>query len=121
MPNKIADHRRRVVYIEEKDNWNLMSKFAKKDGIKPSDIIRQATHQMCEKLRENPNTRFMAPIFDESPNIGSKKRVKETKFRVFCPKCRADHRVPLSSIGSPKSCRDCGGTFVIRRRFSDPE
>jgi hypothetical protein len=115
MPNKVADHRRRVVYIEEKDNWNLMSKFAKKDGTKPSIIIREATRQMCKMLRENPNTRFTAPIFDEPINKGANKKVKEAKFRVFCPKCRADHRVPLSSIGSPKSCRDCGGRFVIRR------
>lgn len=64
MPNKIADHRRRVVYIEEKDNWELMKKVAKKNNIPPSAIIRVATAQMCEQLRKHPNTRFVQPIFE---------------------------------------------------------
>jgi hypothetical protein len=64
MPNKIADHRRRVVYIEEKENWEIIKKVAKFNGIPPSAIIRVATNQMCEKLREHPNTRFIQPIFE---------------------------------------------------------
>lgn len=38
--------------------------IAKKNGIHPSVIIRAAMHQMCEKLRQHPNTRFTAPIFE---------------------------------------------------------
>lgn len=64
MPNKIADHRRRVFYIEEKENWELMKLVAKKNGIPPSAIIRAATHAMCEQLRKYPNTRFVQPIFE---------------------------------------------------------
>jgi len=64
MPNKIADTRRRVVYIEEKENWELMKVVAKYNGIPPSAIIRAATHMICEKLRENPKTRFIKPIFE---------------------------------------------------------
>jgi len=63
MPNKLSDHRRRVVYIEEKENWDLIKEHAKKNGIPPSAIIRVAVHQMCEKLRENPTARFINPIF----------------------------------------------------------
>ena len=64
MPNKIADSRRRVVYIEEKKNWELICLKAKEEGISPSVIIRIAVSQMCKKLRENKNARFIAPIFD---------------------------------------------------------
>lgn len=64
MPNKLADHRRRIVYIEEKENWETLVKAAKYNGIPPSAIIRVAVHQMCEKLRENPNTKFIRPIFE---------------------------------------------------------
>jgi len=64
MPNKIADNRRRVVYIEEKENWDLIKEVAKKNGLKPAAILRVAVHQMCEKLRQNPNARFITPIFD---------------------------------------------------------
>jgi len=63
MPNKIADHRRRVVYIEEKENWDLLVGVAKKNGISPAQIIRLAVGQMCDKLREFPNTSFIQPIF----------------------------------------------------------
>jgi hypothetical protein len=64
MPNKIADNRRRVVYLEEKENWELLVEVARYNGIAPSSIIRVAVNQMCEKLRENPKTRFIRPIFD---------------------------------------------------------
>jgi hypothetical protein len=63
MPNKIADHRRRVVYIEEKENWDIMCEVAKLNGIPPSAVVRAATHQICEKLRQNPKVRFIQPIF----------------------------------------------------------
>jgi hypothetical protein len=64
MPNKLADHRKRVVYIEEKENWEILKAVAKYNGIAPSAIIRVAVNQMCEKLRENPKTRFIQPIFE---------------------------------------------------------
>lgn len=64
MPNKIADHRRRVVYIEEKDIWDLFKEVAKKNGLQPSALIRAATYALAEKLHENPNTRFIKPIFE---------------------------------------------------------
>lgn len=64
MPNKIADNRRRVVYIEEKENWDLICQKARQEGISPSAIVRVAVRQMCEKLRAKPETRFIAPIFD---------------------------------------------------------
>lgn len=64
MPNKIADHRRRVVYIEEKENWELLKEVAKYNGLKPATLIRVATQQLCEKLRDNPKTRFIKPIFE---------------------------------------------------------
>jgi len=64
MPNKISDDRRRVVYIEEKENWETLKQAAAFNGIPPSAIIRVAVQQMCEKLRENPKTRFIRPIFD---------------------------------------------------------
>jgi len=66
MPNKLAAHRRRVVYIEEKENWEVIQEVAKFNGIPPSAIIRAATHMMCEKLRQNPHTRFIRPIFGEN-------------------------------------------------------
>jgi hypothetical protein len=52
MPNKIADHRRRVCYIEEKDHWEDIKKAARKIGISPSNLIRMATLQLCEKLQQ---------------------------------------------------------------------
>jgi hypothetical protein len=64
MPNKLADHRRRVVYIEEKENWDILVEAAKYNGIPPSAIIRIAVHQMCEKLKENPKAKLIRPIFD---------------------------------------------------------
>ena len=64
MPNKIADTRRRVVYIEEKENWDLLKEVAKRNGISPALIIRLSVAQMCEKLRQNPGTQFIKPIFD---------------------------------------------------------
>lgn len=63
MPNKIADHRRRVVYIEEKEIWDLFKEIARKNGLQPSALIRAATFALAEKLRDNPNTRFIQPIF----------------------------------------------------------
>jgi len=63
MPNKLSDNRRRVVYIEEKENWAVIVEVAKYNGIPPSAIVRAATHMMVEKLRENPKTRFIQPIF----------------------------------------------------------
>ena len=65
MPNKIADHRRRVVYIEEKENWDIIKRAADYNGIPPSAIIRVATHQLCQKLRDFPKTRFIQPLFEE--------------------------------------------------------
>lgn len=64
MPNKIADHRRRVVYIEEKENWDLLKEVAAYNGLKPAALIRVAVNQLCEKLRDNPKTRFIKPIFE---------------------------------------------------------
>jgi len=64
MPNKLADHRRRIVYIEEKENWEIIKQAAKVNGIPPSAIIRVAVHQMCEKLRQNPKARLIQPIFE---------------------------------------------------------
>ena len=64
MPNKIADHRRRVVYIEEKENWDLLKEVAKYNGLAPAALIRVAVQQLCDKLRENPKTKFIRPIFD---------------------------------------------------------
>ena len=64
MPNKMADHRRRVVYIEEKENWETLKLAAKVNGIPPSAIIRVATQQICEKLRQNPTARLIQPLFD---------------------------------------------------------
>jgi hypothetical protein len=64
MPNKIADHRCRITYIEERENLRIIKEIAKKNGIAPSAIIRAATHQMCEKLKQYPNTRFVTPIFE---------------------------------------------------------
>jgi len=61
----MADHRRRVVYIEEKENWETLKQAAKFNGIPPSAIIRVATHQICEKLRQHPNARLIQPIFEE--------------------------------------------------------
>jgi len=52
MPNKIADHRRRVCYIEERDHWEEIKKAARKIGMSPSNLIRMATLQLCEKLQE---------------------------------------------------------------------
>jgi hypothetical protein len=64
MPNKIADHRRRVVYIEEIEVWDLFKEVATKNGLLPSALIRAATFALAEKLRKNPNTRFIQPIFE---------------------------------------------------------
>jgi len=63
MPNKISDNRRRVVYIEEKENWELIKKAADKAGISPSSLVRAATQQLCDKLRDDPNFRVILPIF----------------------------------------------------------
>jgi len=63
MPNKISDDRRRVVYLEEKENWEMMKKVAKREGVSPSTLVRIATAQLVEKLKANPNTRFIVPIF----------------------------------------------------------
>lgn len=64
MANRVAPHRVRVTYIEERENMETVREIAKKNGIHPSVIIRAAMHQMCEKLRQHPNTRFTAPIFE---------------------------------------------------------
>jgi hypothetical protein len=116
MPNKIADYRRKVNYIEEKENWDILVKVAKKNRTRPSTIIRAAVHQMCQKLLENPKTRFIQPIFDEPPKKASSSVPNEKKFRVFCPCCGGDHRVPNSSVGSYKTCKDCGHLFLVQKR-----
>jgi len=118
MPNKVADHRRRVVYIEERDNWDTLVKAGKYNGIAPAQIIRIAVNQICEKLRENPKTRFIQPIFDDPKAPTIEADTSEKKFRVFCPKCKGDHRVPISSVDQVKICKDCGYKFVIQEEAS---
>jgi hypothetical protein len=73
MPNKIADHRKRVVYIEDKDVYEELSEYAKnfsKTGIeiKPSDLLRLATKQLIRHLRvPGAKLSFPSNIFGEQP------------------------------------------------------
>lgn len=63
MPNKMSDKRRRVAYIEEKENWELLKKAAAREGVSPSTLIRIATQQLCEKAKD-PNFRIIKPLFE---------------------------------------------------------
>jgi hypothetical protein len=116
MPNKIADNRRRVVYNEEKVVWKIFETAAKYNGIKPSNIIRMATHQMAEWIEQNPKGRLVAPIFDKPMKKFSTTKEKGGVFRVFCPYCEEDHRVPRTSMGSTKQCKGCKSLFVVQEK-----
>ena len=63
MPNKLSDKRRRVVYIEDKDKWAIMQSAAEREGVSPSTLIRIATQQLCDKLKD-PKFRVIKPLFD---------------------------------------------------------
>ena len=63
MPNKIADDRRRVVYIEEKDKWELLQKTARMHGTEPSTLVRIATHYLCTQIKNDPNFRIVLPLY----------------------------------------------------------
>lgn len=62
MPNRIADHRRKVAYIEEKETYAAIQQIAKQSGLSPSDIIRIATQQLMETHRKDPNARLIIPL-----------------------------------------------------------
>jgi len=63
MPNKLSDKRRRVVYIEDKDKWEIIKEAAAREGVSPSSLVRIATHQLCEKLKD-PKFRVIKPLFE---------------------------------------------------------
>jgi hypothetical protein len=63
MPNKMSDKRRRVVYIEDKDKWELIKEAAAREGVSPSSLVRIATQQLCEKLKD-PKFRVIKPLFE---------------------------------------------------------
>ena len=63
MPNKMSDKRRRVVYIEDKDKWELIKRAAAREGVSPSLLVRIATQQLCDKLTD-PNFRIIKPLFE---------------------------------------------------------
>jgi hypothetical protein len=58
MPNRIADSRRRVVYIEDKDVWETLTKIAKKTGQTPSNIVRSLTRTFAEMNKDVPEGHF---------------------------------------------------------------
>ena len=65
MPNQISEDRRKVVYLEEKEIWEELTAHAEKHGLKPSNLIRMATRQLIDKLKQ-PNTRLVFQIYDDS-------------------------------------------------------
>jgi hypothetical protein len=58
MPNRISDSRRRVVYIEDKDVWEILQDIAKKTGVTPSTLVRSLTRSFAEKTKKVPEGYF---------------------------------------------------------------
>lgn len=56
--NRIAEGRRRVVYIEDKDVWETLTKIAKKTGQTPSNIVRSLTRTFADMNKEVPEGHF---------------------------------------------------------------
>jgi hypothetical protein len=65
MTNRIAESRRRVVYIEDKDVWEILQDFAKKTGVTPSTLVRSLTRNFAEKTKKVPEGYFG---FVQTPN-----------------------------------------------------
>lgn len=56
MPNKLADNRRRAVFIVDTPDYNELEKYAKKMGFTASVLMREAVYRLAQELREEQKT-----------------------------------------------------------------
>lgn len=56
MPNKLADNRRRAVFIVDTPDYTELEKYAKKMGFTASVLMREAVYRLAQELREKQKT-----------------------------------------------------------------
>jgi hypothetical protein len=56
MPNKLADNRRRAVFILDTPDYNELEAYAKKMGFTSSVLMREAVYRLAQELREQKKT-----------------------------------------------------------------
>jgi len=56
MPNKLADNRRRAVFIVDSSDYNELEDYANKMGFTASVMLREAVYRLAQELREKNRT-----------------------------------------------------------------
>lgn len=56
MPNKLADDRRRAVFIVDSKDYQDLEDYAKKMGFTASVLLREAVYRLADELRNEGKT-----------------------------------------------------------------
>ena len=66
MPNKLADNRKRAVFIVDKSDYAELENYAKTMGFTSSVLMREAVYRLAQELRQQGQTKLIrVPRADE--------------------------------------------------------